>query len=204
MEGLIEAAAVALTAYALGSFPAAYLIARLASEKDVREIGEGNVGARNVFHVVGSSWGITTFAVDFLKGILAAVLFADGPTWQLPVAGVFVLLGHAFPIWLGFVGGKGLSTVGGFSAVVLPWAAAAGVVASGVAWMLRRRFLPTLVAAIVVTIVAAPLLGYELTSVALVIGLFGLTGVKRALDEPRMRRIEARTGWDRLHGGTAS
>lgn len=203
MEGLIEVVAVALTAYLVGSLPAAYLIGRLASNKDVREVGEGNVGARNVFHEVGNSWGIAAFVVDFLKGTSVAAMFAGGPGWQILVAGVFVFLGHAFPVWLGFVGGKGLSTVGGFSVVIVPWAAVLGVVASGVVWMVRRRFLPTLVMAVVGTIVTAPLLGYELESTGLVIGLFALTGVKRALDEPRMRRVEAQTGWDRLHGGTA-
>mgnify|MGYP000945920586 FL=1 len=67
-------------------------------------------------------------------------------------------------------------------------------------WVTRRRFLPTTVAAIVVTLVAAPLLGAGAFTVALSVWLFVLTGVKRALDEPRMRRVEAVSGWNRTSG----
>ena len=69
-------------------------------------------------------------------------------------------------------------------------------------WTLSRRFLPTTITAIVAAIVAAPLVGYRMVVVASILGLFVLTGLKRALDEPRMRRIEAKTGWDRSAGGT--
>jgi glycerol-3-phosphate acyltransferase PlsY len=186
--------------YLLGSIPAAYLIARSVDGIDVRQEGEGNVGARNVFHVVGARWGIATFLADFAKGAVVAAMFHDGPRWQLALAGVAVLAGHAYPIWLRFLGGKGLSTVGGFTVVLMPWAAAIGGAGAAVAWGLSRRFLPTTVVAIVLAIVAAPVTGVTLPVLATIVALFALTGVKRALDERRMREVEARTGWDRTQG----
>lgn len=202
MESVTEALGTAMFAYLVGSIPAAYVIARYVVGADVREIGEGNAGARNVFHEVGRFWGFATFLADFGKGAIVAAVFIGSPTSQIFLAGAFVFLGHAYPVWLRFVGGKGLATVGGFSVVLVPWAAVIGGAASGVVWTLSRRFMPTTVAAIVAAIVAAPVVGYRMVVVASVLGLFVLTGVKRALDEPRMRRIEAQTGWDRSAGGT--
>lgn len=204
MDELVAGTGTVVLAYLIGSFPAAYLVARAVADADVREIGEGNAGSRNVFHEVGPRWGIVTFLADFGKGALVALLFLSAPSWQLVLAGVAVFAGHAFPVWLSFVGGKGLATVGGFSVVLVPWAAVIGGAGAGVAWALTRRFLPATVAAIVLSLVVAPVLGYEMWVPAAIIGLFVLVGVKRAFDEPRMREIEARTGWDRLRGGTTS
>lgn len=204
MDSIGEGVGIAAIAYLIGSIPVSFLITWYVRGADVREIGEGNAGARNVFHEVGAGWGIATFLADFGKGALVALLFGGSSTGQLLLAGTFVLLGHAYPAWLGFVGGKGLATAGGFSVVLIPWAAAIAGAGAGLAWTLSRRFLPTVVVAIVVGILSAPLVGYRLVVVASILGLFVLTGVKRGLDEARMRRVEARTGWDRLNGGTRS
>ena len=195
-------AAVAAAAYLVGSFPAAYLVGRLRAGIDVRTAGEGNVGARNVFHEVGSGWGVTVFALDFGKGAAVALPLADGPLSRLAVAVTFVVLGHAYPVWLGFVGGKGVSAVGGVAAALMPVAAAAAGAASGAVWLATRRFLPTLVTVVVLTFVVAPFTGVGWGVMTVALGGFLLTAAKRVLDEPRMRRIEAETGWDRAMGGT--
>lgn len=204
METAIAAVGIAVFAYTVGSIPIGFLIARGVADIDIRNAGEGNVGARNVFHEVGGHWGIITFLGDFAKGALVAVALGGAPRWQLALGGVFVLLGHAFPVWLHYIGGKGLSTVGGFSAILLPWAGLIGAAGAGLVWAITRRFLPTTVTAIVLAIVAAPIVGHAFAHVVTVLCLFALVGVKRAIDEPRMREIEAATGWDRLEGGTAS
>jgi glycerol-3-phosphate acyltransferase PlsY len=196
-------ATVAITivvGYLIGSIPGAYLIGRAVADVDVRTEGEGNVGARNVFHVVGSRWGIVVFLADFAKGAVVAAIFLGRPTWQLALAGAAVFIGHAYPVWLGFIGGKGLSTIAGFATVMMPLAVLCGAAAAGVVWLATRRFLPSTVTAIVVAIVGAPLVGVSVATVGIVLGLFVLAGVKRALDESRMRAIEARTGWDRTRG----
>lgn len=201
MDTLATAAGTAVIAYLLGSLPSAYLIGRLVGGIDVRNAGEGNVGARNVFHEIGSGWGIAVFALDFGKGAVAALLFRD-PTWQALLAGVFLVIGHGYPMWLRFVGGKGMAAAGGFTAALFPLAALIGGATSGIVWLLTRRFLPTVVTVTVVTLGSAPLLGTDLEIVGAALASFAAVAVKRVLDEPRMRRIEAETGWDRERGGT--
>jgi glycerol-3-phosphate acyltransferase PlsY len=202
VETPAAAAVAAVIGYLIGSFPAAYLIGRAATGVDVRTAGEGNVGARNVFHEVGVRWGLLTFAADFAKGVAVALLFRDRPFWQLAVAAGFMIVGHAYPVWLRFVGGKGLAAAGGLTAALLPLATAIGCAASGPVWLRTRRFLPTLVTAAVGTFLVAPFVGGEWRMIGLALGTFVLVAAKRALDEPRMRTIEAETGWDRARGGT--
>jgi glycerol-3-phosphate acyltransferase PlsY len=194
---------IALAAYLLGSIPAAYLVGRLAAGIDVRREGEGNVGARNVFHEVGPGWGLLVFALDAGKGAAVGLLFGSRPVSQLAVAAVFLIVGHAFPIWLGFVGGKGVAAAVGFGASLMPWAALIAGAVAAVAWALTRRFLPTLVPGAVVLFAAAPVTGVAASTIGAVLAAFGVVAAKRVLDEPRMRRIEAATGWDRNRGGSA-
>ena len=195
-------ASIALGAYLVGSIPSAYAVGRLRSGIDIRRSGEGNVGARNVFHEVGPGWGVVVFGLDFGKGAVVALPFVDGPVHRLAVAAVFLIIGHAYPIWLGFVGGKGLAAAGGFAAASMPWAVLLGGAVSGVVWLTTRRFLPTVVTAAVLAFLTAPLTGVEWPVIGVVLGAFLLVAVKRVIDEPRMRAIEAETGWDRVGGGT--
>jgi glycerol-3-phosphate acyltransferase PlsY len=204
VAALWTVASTALVAYALGSIPTAFLVGRLVRGIDVREAGEGNVGARNAFHEVGHGWGLAVFAVDMAKGAAVALLYVRSPLWQLALAAFFLILGHAYPVWLGFVGGKGLACAGGFAVALFPLAALIGGAASGVVWLATHRFLPTLVTVTVVGIGTAPFTGVELPVIGVALGAFLLVALKRVADEPRMRRIEARTGWDRAHGGTAA
>lgn len=194
---------IALAAYLLGSIPAAYLVGRFAAGIDVRREGEGNVGARNVFHEVGPGWGVVVFAIDAGKGAAVGLLFGSRPGSQLAVAAVFLILGHAFPIWLGFVGGKGVAAAVGLGAALMPWATLVAAAVAAVAWASTRRFLPTLVPGAVVLFVAAPATGVAVSTIGVAFAAFGVVAAKRALDEPRMRRIEAITGWDRHSGGSS-
>ncbi len=101
-----------------------------------------------------------------------------------------------------FVGGKGLASAGGFAAALLPWAALIGMVIGGVVWLATWRFLPTVVAVVVTMFVAAPFTGSHWSTIGLALGVFVLVGAKRYLDDPRMREVEARTGWNRERGGS--
>ena len=202
MDTAWTALTTALVAYALGSFPTAYLVGRLVRGIDLRRAGEGNVGARNAFHEVGPGWGVAVTAVDIGKGAAVALLYGRSPLWQLGVAAAFLVIGHAYPVWLRFVGGKGLASAGGFLMALFPWAALIGAGACGAVWLLTHRFLPTVVAMAVVTFLAAPFTGGEWPVIGVALGAFVLVALKRVIDEPRMRRIEAETGWDRVRGGS--
>ena len=105
---------VVLLAYLLGSIPFSYLVARRRGV-DVRRVGSGNVGATNVMRNVGTAAGLAAFALDFLKGMAASLLALRlAPEAPLPaVAAVTVVLGHMYPVWLRFKGGKGVATGAG-------------------------------------------------------------------------------------------
>ena len=122
---------VMVVGYAVGSFPSGYLAGKL-SGVDIRQHGSGNIGATNVLRVVGKPWGMAVFLADALKGFLAvwasSVLVArNGATAYSDLyailAGASCVIGHSFPIWLGFRGGKGVATSAGVIFGILPIAA---------------------------------------------------------------------------------
>jgi glycerol-3-phosphate acyltransferase PlsY len=121
MEGILNPI-VALVAYLVGSIPFGFLIAK-SRGIDIRQHGSGNIGATNVFRTLGKKWGIACFACDFLKG-LVAVLIAFGLSGGSSVAGIIAavacIVGHNFPVWLKFKGGKGIATSGGVLVALLP------------------------------------------------------------------------------------
>ncbi|MFA5111970.1 MAG: glycerol-3-phosphate 1-O-acyltransferase PlsY [Desulfobaccales bacterium] len=117
-------------AYLLGSIPAGLLVARLLGGPDPRGQGSGNLGAANVFRQLGRQAGALTLLGDMAKGALPvglalAWLTSLGP-WQetgVALVGAAAVLGHVFPLYLGFKGGKAVATTFGVVAVLAPWAA---------------------------------------------------------------------------------
>ncbi len=106
--------AILAGAYLLGSIPFSYLVARQQGV-DVRSVGSGNVGATNVMRSVGRGAGLVAFLLDFLKGSAATALamrVSQGPIVP-SLAAVVAVLGHMYPVWLGFRGGKGVATGAG-------------------------------------------------------------------------------------------
>jgi acyl phosphate:glycerol-3-phosphate acyltransferase len=117
---------IPFAAYLLGSIPFGLLLTKIFGGGDVRKAGSGNIGATNVVRVVGPLAGILTLVLDTAKGA-AAVLLAgrvtnESATWMM-MAACAVLLGHCFPIWLRFKGGKGVATALGVFLVLCPLAA---------------------------------------------------------------------------------
>jgi glycerol-3-phosphate acyltransferase PlsY len=110
-------------AYLLGSIPFGLLLGKLFGGADVRKTGSGNIGATNVARVAGPLAGIFTLLLDAAKGALAVVLAArlsdQSSTWMI-IAGLCALVGHCFPIWLGFHGGKGVATAAGVFLMLCP------------------------------------------------------------------------------------
>jgi glycerol-3-phosphate acyltransferase PlsY len=118
-------------AYLLGSIPFGYLLVRFFRKEDIRAIGSGNIGATNVARSGAKGLGILTLVLDTLKGTLAVLIamhFAPGlhgPSNLAVAAAVAACMGHIFPVWLGFKGGKGIATaLGVFIALVPPVALA--------------------------------------------------------------------------------
>jgi len=117
--------------YVLGSIPFGYLLVRLRSGRDVRAVGSGNIGATNVVRAAGWSTGVATLVLDLAKGFFAVWLaghFSGGNIRFMMYAGVAAILGHIFPVWLKFSGGKGVATALGVF-LMISWAGVAAAVA---------------------------------------------------------------------------
>jgi glycerol-3-phosphate acyltransferase PlsY len=112
-------------AYLLGSIPFGLILAKSFGGTDVRKKGSGNIGATNVARVVGPLTGIATLILDIGKGagaVLAAErVSSDSATWMM-LAGLAAIVGHCYPVWLKFKGGKGVATAAGIFLVLSPWA----------------------------------------------------------------------------------
>ncbi len=196
-----EIAAI-LLGYLLGSIPFAHLVTRWRTGLRIREVGEGNVGARNVWHVVGPRWGLLVGMLDGLKG-LGAVLLARrlgvSQTTQLLV-GPAVILGHAFPLFLHFQGGKGVSTTAGVLTAWMPWATLPALATFALAQALLRDFNRSVIVGVVSMFALAALLGYPWGLFFYALGLLGALALKKWLDLAHERRVWATAGW--TNGGT--
>jgi acyl phosphate:glycerol-3-phosphate acyltransferase len=156
--------------YLLGSIPFGYLAGRLVGI-DIRQAGSGNVGATNVVRVLGKRYGYPVFALDFLKGFGAvkiSMLIAPGwpPEWNSPeifgiLAAMSSVLGHLYPPWLKFKGGKGVATSAGALLALTPIATLIGVgIWIIVFWLTRYVSLASMTAAVVLPIVIL-VVGYQ-------------------------------------------
>ncbi len=150
-----------LVSYLLGSIPFGVILARLFGGADVRKAGSGNIGATNVARVAGPAAGVLTLLLDAGKGWFAVWLtghFMHGASGLLVAAGFFALLGHCFPPWLRFRGGKGVATAAGVFGALCPEALLAALILFGlVVWFWHYVSLGSLAAA-----AAIPLLVYFL------------------------------------------
>jgi|CZKF01.1.fsa_nt_gi glycerol-3-phosphate acyltransferase PlsY len=127
---------IVVVAYLLGSVPSGYVLVRIFQHQDIRKSGSGNIGATNVLRYGGKGLAAATFFMDMLKGCAAVWLggamggwLAHGaaPDDMRALAALVAVLGHIFPVWLGFKGGKGVATGFGVFLAASPWAALAAI-----------------------------------------------------------------------------
>jgi glycerol-3-phosphate acyltransferase PlsY len=160
---MVTLAVLLVGSYLLGSLPFGYLAGRLVGI-DIRHAGSGNVGATNVLRVLGKGYGYSVFALDFLKGFGAvkiSMLVAPGRPleWNSPesfgiFAAVFSVLGHLYPPWLKFKGGKGVATSAGALLALTPVATLIGIaIWMIVFWLTRYVSLASITAAVILPIV---------------------------------------------------
>jgi len=120
-----------LLGFLLGSLPTAFWVGKLVKGVDIRQQGSGNVGATNVFRVVGKKWGIAVMAIDMLKGFLAVWWLPDFFSSPSILSGVAAIAGHTWTPWLRFRGGKGVATSAGVFLALAPRAALASLLVWG-------------------------------------------------------------------------
>lgn len=145
-----------LFGYALGSVPFAFLLARRAGV-DVRVAGSGNVGAANVLRTTGAPLGVAVMALDISKGAASvwAAQAAAGTIDAMAAAGAAAIVGHIYPVWLRFHGGKGVAVAAGVFSVLAPIAAAAAAgVFLTIVWLTRLVSLGSVAATVTLPPVA--------------------------------------------------
>jgi glycerol-3-phosphate acyltransferase PlsY len=159
---MVTLATIVIVSYILGSIPFGYLAGRIAGI-DIRKAGSGNVGATNVVRVMGKRYGYPVFALDVLKGFgavkISMVMSGQHLEWNSPeisgmLAATCSVLGHVFPPWLKFNGGKGVATAAGALLALAPIATLIAVaVWILVFWLTRYVSLASVVATVVLPIV---------------------------------------------------
>jgi glycerol-3-phosphate acyltransferase PlsY len=160
-------------AYLLGSIPFGLVLTRLAGLGDVRKIGSGNIGATNVLRTGRKDLAAATLLLDALKGAAAVIIgWQVGGSDFAAVAALGAFLGHLFPVWLGFKGGKGVATYIGTLTACVPLA---GLVFAGVwlltAFLFRFSSLAALLGALVVPVFLYATENYQFAEVFVVLSL---------------------------------
>lgn len=170
---IVFAVLAPIIAYLIGSISFAVIFTKAFSKTDVRDHGSGNAGTTNVLRVAGKTAGILTFLCDALKGAAAALLgyfifrlvFPDSQTiimYGKYICGIACMVGHAFPIWFGFKGGKCAATSVGIFAVCCPLAIIAGLIGYAIVMIITRIVsLSTLVATVLVVTFSILINGFD-------------------------------------------
>lgn len=183
---------IAAIGYLLGSIPFGLLLTRLAGLGDVRQIGSGSIGATNVLRTGSKPLAALTLVFDVLKGAAAALI---GSAWSEEAAlagGVAVVIGHMFPVWLGFRGGKGVATALGVL-LVIAWQVPvlAGLLWLATATVFRYSSLAALVAAVACIPLAAllvdPARAWVIAGIALLVILRHHENIRRLLSGTESR-----------------
>ncbi len=149
---------IALFGYLLGSVPTGLILTRLFSKVDPRKIGSKNIGATNIFRTAGKALGILTLVGDLLKGAIPvwiAIQWGESNLW-IAIAGLSPVLGHIFPIFLGFKGGKGVATALGVYLVISPIAVLIEfLIFAGIVWKWRFISLGSITCATTIPVLIA-------------------------------------------------
>jgi acyl phosphate:glycerol-3-phosphate acyltransferase len=153
-----------LAGYLIGSTPFAYIFAKWRTGKDLRNEGSGNIGTLNSYEVTGSrTVGVLTLVFDVLKGVvptwLATLYFSDAVVLPLAVA---LVVGHCFPVWLKFKGGRGLATAAGITLAVNWLLLPLWLLGFGIGMLVKRQVHVGAVSACIFTAVALMVIPYNL------------------------------------------
>jgi glycerol-3-phosphate acyltransferase PlsY len=187
-----------LAAYLLGSVPFSHLITKWRTGLVIREVGEGNVGSRNVWHVVGPQWGALAFALDTLKGLSVYLggLALGVPIWGIGLAGIAAVLGHQFSFFLHWQGGKGLATILGLMLGFAPLAALGGLALMGLSDLYFHNFNRSVIVGALGVIFLPLALGQSVAISIYALGLAMLSGVKKLLDRPHETEVWQTHPWE--------
>jgi acyl phosphate:glycerol-3-phosphate acyltransferase len=180
-----------LLAYLLGSIPTALIVSKRLNGVDIREIGDGNMGASNTFHSLGAKYGILVAVIDFIKGSLAIIVAQlTGVTiiWQF-ITGVSVIIGHDFPIFAHFKGGQGTATALGTMLVLFPFQAAIGLALYGILFLIIKKSSLSCAIGSALTVILL-CISFQWPQVVYSVLVFLMIPLKKAMDATRRKAIQ--------------
>jgi glycerol-3-phosphate acyltransferase PlsY len=163
VDGLPVLMVALLGGYVLGSIPFGLVLTRLAGLGDIRKIGSGNIGATNVLRTGNKPLALAVLLLDSGKGAIAVLIASRWGENAALAAGLGAVLGHLFPVWLRFKGGKGVATTFG-TLLALAWPV--GLIACGL-WLLTALIFRMSSAAALTAIAATPIAAYFLSGISL-------------------------------------
>ena len=190
----------AVLGYLLGSIPFGLVLTKLAGLGDIRAIGSGNIGATNVLRTGRKDLALATLLLDGGKGAIA-VAVAYYLNWRPEIAGAAAFLGHCYPAWLKFQGGKGVATfMGTLFALYLPAGLFAGTIWLGTAYLTKYSSLSALIAAaaapFVLFAMGKPAFAIAATFMALLICIRHRENIQRLLDGVETKIGQKKDGAD--------
>ena len=165
-----------VAAYLIGAVPWGVVLGNLHGV-DVRNQGSGGTGATNTLRLLGWRVAGSVFLLDFLKGLLPVVVarWLEAPTWAIAAVGVATVIGHCWPVYIGFKGGKGMATSGGAAIGLAWWLVLLLLPMIGIVYLTRYVSLASICAAIVAPVIAVvvSMMGYLPWSWTIAIGSMG-------------------------------
>lgn len=199
-----------IAAYLLGSIPGGYLLTTFIKNDDIRKYGSNSTGATNATRVLGIGYGILAGLIDVLKGMIvpsilmifnltnySEVIIANNVINILPLYGIFAVIGHIFPLYLNFKGGKAVATSFGLALLFSPYLALLGVVAFIIIFLITKYvslgsiFGSTiiLIATFIFYLLEIPLLGRPIIEIEVLITYFILVGIIWIRHIPNIKRL---------------
>ena len=170
METIISGFSVLFWSYLIGSIPNGYMMGKF-NGLDIRRHGSKNIGATNVRRILGRPWGIACFILDFLKGLIPVMVIGHviGGSWAIGagygglIAAIGAVLGHVFPVWLMFRGGKGVATSLGVVCGLAPLAFLVGILVWLFSYYVLYRGVVSVASMLAILMMAVSALIFKLT-----------------------------------------
>ncbi len=177
--------------YLLGSFPTAFLISKIFYKKDIRKIGNGNPGAQNVWRSVSKTAGIIVAIIDFLKGFFSFLIpyeLFQNYTFSY-ISAVFAMIGHDFPLWTNFYGGKAMASIYGIIFAMMPVPCVIGLFSGFIGIFLLKSFEKGMAVGMIILLLSSLLLSYPIPHFLFSLLIIPMIGIKKWLDVKTGREI---------------
>lgn len=180
-----------VSGYFLGSFPTAFLISKIFYKKDIRKIGDGNPGAQNVWRSIGKLSGTVVAIIDFLKGFFAFLIpYLLFENYNLSyISSIFAIIGHDFPLWTKFYGGKGMASIYGIIFAMMPASCLIGLFSGFTSAFVLKNFEKGMAIGMIILLLSGVLLRYPLPHLLFSLLIIPTIGIKKWLDIKTGREI---------------